>query len=333
MNLPLLTPTRTLSGHQPDRTKRAATGCPRAARSSASRRIGPRGSHQPMSVEQRSRHGVHGSYLDREGRPRDLVTLPGAAGSLLVVDRDATTLEDRRLVGHLSAEEPSGNVELLCRHYLQDDAGRWCRRVLREDQHLDPEQEHECSERGVRELLTSQARDGRKYSYRLEPVSTGRSISQLRWCGHLCEQPPADPRPVSMREVIAALESYEPVRRVTVEALAHHRHDPEVSVATLRAELERMDASRIVLNRGLRLAVLSAVGPDGLSMSQIAIRCGRIKYDANGNASGETSWLARRVGLLPEGGGSTPTPWIHSEVLGLIARRGLGISPREVELG
>jgi hypothetical protein len=67
-------------------------------------------------------------------------------------------------------------------------------------------------------------------------------------------------------------------------------------------------------------------------MSEIAIRCGRVKRDRRGNESGETSWLARRLGLLPEGGQSTPTPWIHSDVLALIARSGLGLSPREVEL-
>jgi hypothetical protein len=302
-------------------------------RSSVDWPIGARECDPPAAQMQRSRHPVHGRYLDREGRPRDLVTLPGAAGSLLVIDRDAATLEDRRLVGHLSAAEPRANVEVLCRHYLQDDAGRWCRRVLREDLDRAPEPEGDCSELGESELVGTMARDGLERSYRVEPVSTGRSIPQLRWCGHLHEDPAADPRPVSVREVIAALESYEPVRRATVKSLAQYRHDPEVSIVTLRAELERMDASRIVLNRGLRLAVLSAVGAEGLSMSQIAIRCGRVKYDANGNASGETSWLARRVGLLPEGGGSTPTPWIHSEVLGLIARQGLGISPREVELG
>jgi hypothetical protein len=67
-------------------------------------------------------------------------------------------------------------------------------------------------------------------------------------------------------------------------------------------------------------------------MSTIAIRCGRVKRDRRGNESGETSWLARRLGLLPEAGQVMPTPWIHSDVLALIARRGLGVSPREVEL-
>ena len=104
-------------------------------------------------------------------------------------------------------------------------------------------------------------------------------------------------------------------------------------MAVLRAELQRLDASRIVLNRGLRRAVLDAMRTRGLSISEIAIRCGRVKRDSGGNCSGETSWLARRVGIMPEGGGGgDPTPWIHSEVLALIARHGLGISPREVEL-
>jgi hypothetical protein len=93
-----------------------------------------------------------------------------------------------------------------------------------------------------------------------------------------------------------------------------------------------VQASPIVLNRALREAVLRAVETERLSMSEIAIRCGRVKRDRRGNEAGETSWLARRVGLLPEGGASAPTPWIHTDVLALIARRGLAISPREIEL-
>ncbi len=84
-----------------------------------------------------------------------------------------------------------------------------------------------------------------------------------------------------------------------------------------------MDVSKIVLNRGLRQAVLAAAAAQGLSMSEIAVRCGRVKHDSKGKESGETSWLARRLGIAPEGGESTPTPWIHSDVLALIARRSL----------
>ena len=136
---------------------------------------------------------------------------------------------------------------------------------------------------------------------------------------------------MSVREAISCLESYQPVRALTRRALAMHRGDSEVSTAVLRIELARVQESPIVLNRRLREVVLETIDRQGISMSEIAIRCGRIKRDCRGNESGETSWLARRLGILPEGGKDTPTPWIHSDVLALIARSGLGISPREVE--
>lgn len=69
----------------------------------------------------------------------------------------------------------------------------------------------------------------------------------------------------------------------------------------------------------------------GESLSEIAIRCGRIRRNRDGSASGETSWLSRRVGLSAEGGQSDATPWVHSDVLALIARDGLNLSPVEVE--
>jgi hypothetical protein len=100
----------------------------------------------------------------------------------------------------------------------------------------------------------------------------------------------------------------------------------------LRAELVRVQESPIVLNRRLRETLLARLERDALSLSEIAMRCGRTKRDAAGNLSGETSWLARRVGILPEGGRHEPTPWVHSEVLALIAREGIGVSPREVEM-
>jgi hypothetical protein len=66
--------------------------------------------------------------------------------------------------------------------------------------------------------------------------------------------------------------------------------------------------------------------------SEIALRRGRVKRDARGNISGETSWLARHIGQMPEGGEDRPCPWIHTDVLARIARDGLCISPHEVEL-
>jgi hypothetical protein len=137
---------------------------------------------------------------------------------------------------------------------------------------------------------------------------------------------------VSLRQVVAELEAYEPACRLTERALRDLGARREVSATTLRLELDRVRDSPIVLNRRLREAVITAVSSGRLSMSEIAMRCGRVKRDSNGNESGETSWLARRLGLLAESGGGSPTPWIHSDVLAVIARQGLGVAPREVEL-
>jgi hypothetical protein len=138
---------------------------------------------------------------------------------------------------------------------------------------------------------------------------------------------------VSLRSAIGLLESYEPFCEHTMRGLSRYGKDPSVSCTSLQTELTRVQRSPIVLNRGLREAVLARVSRGETSMSEIAMRCGRLKRDAKGNRSGETSWLARRIGLLPEGGHRVPTPWVHTDVLALIAREGLGIAPREVELG
>ncbi len=142
----------------------------------------------------------------------------------------------------------------------------------------------------------------------------------------------AQRRAISLRECVASVEDYEPFCSLTRPAVARREPDQEVSTTTLRAELMRVLDSPIILNRGLREAVLERVRAEGSSLSEIAIRCGRVKRDSRGNESGETSWLARRIGVLPEGGQREATVSVHSDVLGLIARDGLGMSPGEVEL-
>ncbi len=274
-----------------------------------------------------------GCYFDPEDRLRQVVSLPGAQGSVLVVDRDASTLGDRRLVAHLAADEPMENAALVCAHYLRDPAGRWCRRVLPGDLDVVPfaaveELDHWAGAEPNATTLTD--RQGR--TYRLELCSAGMSIPELRWHRRsLAAEGRSES--VSIREAIASLESYEPVRTLTCMALALHDDDPTVSIATLRAERARTERSQIVLNRGLRRVALATAATQDLSMSEIAVRCGKVKHDARGRGSGETSWLARRLGIAPESGESAPTPWIHTDVLALIARCGLGISPREAELG
>jgi hypothetical protein len=326
-------------------------------------------------------------YTDHAGRLREVLALPGHGDSVLVVDRDAATWGDRRLVAHLAADEPLENAHLVCRHYLRDPRPRRCRPLAPEDLLTAPFSEG-CLPREVEELDRLpplgmvELRDRRGCRHRLQPLATGLSIPELRWCRRegvpaelglglgrpasdsqpesgrsfrpqrggelrperagdlqpkhgagLRPERRGDPQPESVRDAVACMEGYEPVRALTVRALAHHHDDDAVSVAVLRSELQRLDASRIVLNRGLRRAVLHAMRTQGLSLSEIAHRCGRVKRDGKGHCSGETSWLSRRVGISPEGGGDgEPTPWIHSEVLAVIARDGLGISPREVEL-
>jgi hypothetical protein len=278
-----------------------------------------------------------GRYTDPRGCERELVCRPGAGGSMLVIDRLAGTPTDQRLVAHLAADEPPENAGIVASLYLADVHGRHCRRLTAEDLDTAPfatvqtraaSAATDLMQTGGGELV-----DERGCLYRLQATRSGSSIPELRWWRQAPKEGDTPPEVLSVREVIGSLESYEPARTLTAGALVAHHRDRRVSTAVLRAELDRVYASPIVLNRGLRDAVLAAVNERGLTMSEIAMRCGRFKRDTRGNVSGETSWLARRIGMLPEGGQSTPTPWVSSDVLALIARDGLDVSPREVELG
>lgn len=330
------------------------------------------------------------SYADERGRRRELIALPGNAGSRLVVDRDAATLCDRRLLAHLAADEPPENARIVCDLYLADPSKR-CRRMRPDDLRVPAlaaapgaSTEHdektdadgagstrradnpdggrpvdgECSDDPVGERPDGEClgdedpdhdrpdgeglddRDGVRtvrrgaWSYSLRPVSERRQGTQLCWCrGRVRDDcgRRGGFRRVRLRDIVATFEAYEPVRALTASAIASHAGDSHVAVTQLSEEYERLCASPIVLNRGLREAVTRAV-EQGTSLSEIALRCGFLKRDRNGKVSGETSWLARRVGMMPEGGERRPTPWVHSDVLAVVARAGLGMSPRDVEV-
>jgi hypothetical protein len=284
----------------------------------------------------RRRAGVHDGhalerYTDSQGHAREVLARPGAAGSVLVVDRDSAQRGDIRLVAHLAPDEPVENAAIVAARYIEDARGRSyrCRALTRQDARAVP-----FAEEDEAAPLTGAAPvDAHGHRYRLELLQTRMSIPELRWLRYPPEAPAGKLyEVVSLRDVVARLESYEPVRSLTLGSLALHRGDPGVSTTVLRGELARVQNSPIVLNRGLREAVLAKIEREQLSMSEIAIRCGRVKRDRRGNESGETSWLARRLGLLPEAGHGAPTPWIHSDVFALIARRGIGIAPREAEV-
>ncbi len=273
-----------------------------------------------------------GRYLDCSRHMREIVACKGPRGTVLVIDRFVLTGSDSRLVAHLGADEPRANAELVCARYLSDARRGRCRRVHPRDHVCDPYRvaAGPCVERSLstRSGTLCERRGPAEFRLGLEPRD---GVRDLRWL-RFADRAASSQAPVSLREVIGATERYDPACQITSEALARRAGDDRVSVAVLRLELLRVRESPIVLNRGLREAVLDALELGGLSMSEIALRCGRVKRDSKGNASGETSWLARRLGLVAESGAARPTPWVHTDVLALIARSGLGLSPLEVEL-
>jgi hypothetical protein len=287
----------------------------------------------PQPLAQQSAPVSLGAYVAIGGEPRELVAVPGGAATTLVVDRLLDTPADDRLIARLAADEPSENARIVCELYLADDSRGRCRRVTPEDfaptaspPHRDPRQfEHEEADDGP---LCDRA--GR--CYRLSTVSDDSALTSLRWiCSSDSASQVDDFEILTLREVIGRLERYEPIRALTLDALARHGESSDLSTCQLREELTRVLASPIVLNRRLRGAVQREVAT-GVSLSVIASRCKRVKREARGHLSGDTSWLARRIGQMPEGGRRT-TPWIHSDTLALIARDGLCRDPRELELG
>ncbi len=74
-----------------------------------------------------------GSYTDENDHRREVISTPAAAGSTLVIDRDASTHQDERLVAHLPADEPAVNQYVMCELYFNDRQGRHCRRATRRD--------------------------------------------------------------------------------------------------------------------------------------------------------------------------------------------------------
>ncbi len=255
---------------------------------------------------------------------REVVVLPAYAGARLVVDRDLRSGEGQRLLARIDPDEPVSNADLVCECYLASPpTARRCRPPRRTDAMPARVADEHCDDDAW-----SVRSNGCVHA--LSALPGDMSIPELSWTRALTGSPAVA---VSLRSAIGLLESYEPLCRHSRQALGRYGEDPTVSTSSLRTELARVQRSPIVLNRGLREAVLASIGRGEASMSEIAMRCGRLKRDAKGNRSGETSWLARRIGLLPEGGHRAPTPWVHTDVLALIARDGLGIAPREVELG
>jgi hypothetical protein len=287
----------------------------------------PQDSPAGASHSDRRGSSALGSYAEADtGRTREILSLHQPDGSILVIDRRASALHDTRLVAHLLADEAPENARLIAQMYLADESKGRCRRLTREDLELTFVPESGLSTGGAPVRL----RDAQGHIYRIRGIPTAGSVPRLRWTR---SRRPGREDPfvvVTLRDVITSLEDYEPARTMTVQALAAGRNS-RFSTCWLRGELARVDCSATVLNRGLREAVQRRVAHGQLSMSEIARRCGRTRAGKR-PGGGEASWLARRIGEHAESGEASPSPWINSDVLAMIARDGLGVSPHEVEL-
>ncbi len=264
------------------------------------------------------------------GQEREVLRVQRPDGSALVIDYELGTLSEGRLVAHLSPDEPPENAQIVCELYLADDERRGrCRAVTPEDfqatRHATPAPSSRLAPQAV-----SRLQDAAGHVYRISEVQVPGHAPELRWTRSHDPGREDDCEAVTLREVVGSLEAYEPARTLTREALA--RCAESLSTRRLREEAQRLAGSAIVLNRGLREAVKRELRFGVVTMSDIAARCGRVRRDPPGGRTGESSWLARRIGAMPEAGEEKPCPWVHIDVLALIARDGLGICPREVEL-
>jgi hypothetical protein len=313
-------------GRRSSRRAPAGSARPSAGSSALTR---PAGASTPSLIG--GPFSLLGRYTALDGtQPREILALSAPDASTLVIDCSARTRGDALLVARIAPEEPRENAQIVCELYLADESRGRCRRLSAEDLDLacapSAQPRGECAAHHDTPLI-----DGEGGTYRIRILAADTRSPELRWTRTRPGAPEDLFVPVTLREVIARLQDYEPAQSITIAALAAHAKRDTVSTCALRCELQRVQCSPIVLNRGLREAVQRQLA-HGVTMSQIAIRCGRLKRDRRGTLSGETSWLARRIGQMPEAGRAEPTPWVHSSTLALIAREGLGVNPNEVEL-
>lgn len=178
-------------------------------------------------------------YAQSDGLTREIVLLRAAEGSRLLIDRLAMGLGDGRLLAHLDADEPDENAQIVCRMYLAD-SDRGCRRIREQD--FAPALPHESSARC--EAVERELRDGAGRVYRIRVLAHPRR--RLRWTRLREGDGPDRISVVSLRDVVGALQDYEPARTMTIRAIAACRR--EISTDALRRELDGLSRSPVVLN-------------------------------------------------------------------------------------
>lgn len=257
---------------------------------------------------------------------REIVQHERSDSARVLIDQIASDGADARLIAVLAADEPPENAVLMCGLYLRDPTRGRCRLACPEDLQVSAPLTNEAT--ALREppdkLLDNQGR-----VYRLVAMDhRSRPQLQLRWTR---ARPGSAPETVTLRAVVGAIEAYEPARSMTEQALCQQQLVGELSTERLRNELSTLSASTIVLNRGLREAVLRRVAA-GESPRAMAERCGHLRDGGEARPSGDPSWLMRRIGLMPPSGSEAPTPWVSLDVLEVIACEALGVHPSEVAL-
>jgi hypothetical protein len=155
---------------------RSRAGAAHAVRPSASRDSHPRGPAASRSDFTPTVRRL-GSYAAAgTGEARELVSVPGAGGGTLIVDRVARSLGDARLVARLTPEEPRENALIVCRMYLGDETRGRCRRLSAEDLDADASDASAASAPADASLLDAEGR-----VYRIREVSCHASLPEVRW--------------------------------------------------------------------------------------------------------------------------------------------------------
>jgi hypothetical protein len=284
---------------------------------------GPSPVTEASKQHKRERRAAVARYVDEHGAKREIIVRRGARDRTLVIDREARSRRDPRLVAALAPDEPPENAAIVCRLYLSHPDGRYARAVTSDDLLLTAAASGDTP--ASMPKLPHELRDHDQNRYRIEQITKPDGANQLHWVTLPAGATDPSPRPLALRGVIGAMQEYEPAVALTEAAIAAGSQAEE-----LATELRRLGEAPLVLNRRLREKVLAIVERGDLSMSEIAMRCGHVKRDRKGNRCGETSWLARRLGLMTETGRARPTAWIRSDVLATIAAA-LGLNPGEVE--
>jgi hypothetical protein len=285
----------------------------------------------PARRRRRRAERVLGAYLDAHGHAHAILAIKGARGTLVVDRREGLDPELRVIAtldqedARLALDRSRDQAQHVASLYVADKARGRCRLLCAEDLRAP-------SPNGAPPAIDPFAAIGAgKARYRIAPLASrheGRRA--LRW-RRIC----ADGRPgrvATLREVVGALESYEPARAMTLAAIAGTRQagsDGErVSVCTLANELRNLERSSLVLNTGVREAAQRMVARGELTWAQIAHRCGQCAH----KQGGDSTWVQRRLGLKPDGGALTTSPWTLHSVLARIAREGLGLDPNSLGL-